>query len=104
MPRQFDVFPNPIRAGRDERPFLLNIQHNLLDHLATRVLAPLVIEEAIRPASRLNPAFRISGQMLFLVPTDLVTLSKRNLHEPVANLTGERDRIIAAIDLVFAGV
>ena len=67
---QFDVFPNPVRQGRQHKPFVISLQHRHLDHLHTRVAAPLVTEIRGSP-SRLNPVFVIGGQRVFLDPTDL---------------------------------
>lgn len=104
MIHQFDVFPNPVRATVATRPFLVSVQHKFFDHSDTRVLAPLIVQGAIQPLSRLNPAFEINTRCLYLLPTDLVTLSVRFLGDPVTNLESDRDRIIAALDMVFTGI
>jgi hypothetical protein len=104
MIRQFDVFPNPFRAGRADRPYLIWVQHRFLDAAASRLVAPLSIERAFNHWPRLNPELLVLGQRLFLVPTDLASLSPKHLRAPVANLESDRDRIVAALDLVFTGV
>jgi len=96
MIRQFDVIPNPIRAGRADRPYFINLQHDYFDNNGRRVLAPLVIRSALKMHPRLNPMFVVRSQQLFFMPNDLFTLSVRNLPEPIANLEAERYRIIAA--------
>ena len=103
MIRQFDVVPHPVRKGRAERPYLICVQHRFLDAANTRVLAPLVVARAFNHWPRLNPQLVVLGQSLFFVPMELVSLSLRNLQRPVANLEADRDRIIAALDLVFTG-
>jgi toxin CcdB len=100
---QFDVFPNPVRQGREHKPFVISLQHRHLDHLHTRVAAPLVTEFRGSP-SRLNPVFVIGGQRVFLDPTDLGAMDVRLLRKPVANLESERYRIMAALDLVLTGI
>jgi toxin CcdB len=104
MSRQFDVFANPVRVGRDERPYLVVVQHDLYGHLTTRVTAPLVVKDAVKEPSRLHPPLRVLGKIFFLLPEDLSTLPVRYLRNPVANLRIDRDRIIAALDLVFTGI
>jgi toxin CcdB len=101
---QFDVHANPSRLGREDRPFLLVVQTRFLDHLKTRVCAPLIVEHALRTEPRLNPRLRLTGRDYYLSPTELVTLPVRLLGKPVANLEDYRDRIIAALDLVFLGI
>ena len=101
---QFDVHPNPSRSSRDDRPYLLVVQARFLDHLKTRVCAPLIVEGALAFERRLNPILPIKGHNYYLSPTELVTLPVRLLGKPVANLENHRDRIIAALDLVFTGI
>ena len=104
MTRQFDVFHNPSRSGRVDRPFILIVQAPYLDHLKTRVGGPLVTERALRRELRLNPELPVQGQNYYFSPTELVTFPLQLLHQPVTNLEAYRDRIIAALDLVFTGI
>ena len=101
---QFDVHANPSRMGRHDRPFLIVLQTRFLDHLRTRVCAPLVVQGAIQPQPRLNPFLTVSGQDYYFSPTELVTLPVRMLGKPIENLETQRDRIINALDRVFLGV
>jgi hypothetical protein len=80
MIRQFDVVSNPV--PRRDRPYLLCVQDRQLDHLATRLMAPLATEQVIREASRLHPEFRLQGKRLLLVPYDLIALSVRLFRSP----------------------
>ncbi len=104
MIRQFDVVANPIADGRALRPYLICIQHNHLSHFDGRVLAPLAVKEIARAESRLNPRLLVRGVPLYLIPNDLLTLPVRLLKAPIANLEADRDRVIAALDLVFTGI
>ena len=104
MSHQFDVFPNPLRAGREHRPYLVDVQHPFFEERATRIVAPLVIAAAILPHDRLNPVVTVQRKDLHFSPTEMFTISLRNLRNPVANLSADRDRLIAAIDLVFTGI
>ena len=101
--RQFDVFRNATRT-RIEQPFLVSIQHKDLDHLTTRLVAPLATQQLVRAASRLNPMFKIGGQTLYLLPQNLAAHPVRLLRAAVDSLEQDRDRIIAAIDLMITGV
>jgi len=104
MIRQFDVVPNPVRAGRDERPLLVAVQHNFHRDLPTRVLVPLLTAAAKVEQSRLSPVLTVLGKKYVLLATDIVTLALHRLGSPIANLEQDRDRIIAALDLVFTAV
>ena len=101
--RQFDVVRNPLSATHRDRPYLVCIQDRHLDHLATRLMAPLASAQVIGEASRLNPEFQIQGRRLFLLPYDLIALPLRLLGSVTANLELERYRIISALDLVLTG-
>ena len=103
MIRQFDVFRNPLRAERAAKPFVVSVQHRRLDHLNTRVVAPLVIDAPIRDESRLYPTIAVESKTLHLDPTELIALPARLLGNPVANLEPQRAKIIAAIDIVLTG-
>jgi toxin CcdB len=104
MIRQFDVLRNPLRSGRDERPFVIVVQHVFFDDLPTRVVVPLMTASALKAQPRLNPAFKVLGQSVHLSPTELFSLLLRHLRNPIANLGADRDRIVAALDLVFTGI
>jgi len=104
MIRQFDVFRNPIVAARGEQPYVVSIQHRDLDHLRTRLTAPLASERIIRAATRLHPEFRIEGRGVYLLPQNLLALPLPLLRRALANLEAERDRIVAAIDMTVIGV
>ncbi len=58
MPR-LDVHPTP---GRRRLGYVVNVQAELLDHLASRVVVPLLPEAAAAKAiSELDPVFEIEG-------------------------------------------
>lgn len=104
MSRQFDVHANPLKAGREERPYLLDVQHAFWSDRPSRIVIPLVITSAIRPAPRLNPMVTVRGDKFYLSPTEMFTISTKHLRNAVANLEAERYRIISALDLVFTGI
>lgn len=103
MTHQFDVVINPLRSRRADVPYLLCVQHHLLDHLTTRLIAPLRSEKPAAP-NRLCPALKVDRDTVFLDPTDLYAAPVRMLGDPIANLDADRDRIVAALDLVFTGI
>ena len=55
---QFDVYLNPNSSTRRNIPYLLDVQADLLDAMATRVVVPLVLAEVMGDGARqLNPHF-----------------------------------------------
>ena len=103
---QFDVYRNPNAASRARIPYLLDVQSSLLDSLATRIVVPLCKPDVLsgKPAERLNPAFEIEGRKFLMLTPELAGVPRKALGEPVANLSGERAAIIAALDLAITGI
>jgi toxin CcdB len=102
---QFDVYLNPNPNTRKAIPYLLDVQADLLDVLATRVVAPLVLDEEMGlPAKQLNPQFKIKGVSVVMSTAELAGISTRALGDKVASLKNMRDEIIAALDLLFTGI
>lgn len=102
---QFDVYANPNPDTRKEIPYLLDVQADLLDSLATRVVVPLVLAEEMGLAAKhLNPQFKIKGAIVVMSTAELAGVSTRSLGDKVASLKNKRDEIIAALDLLFTGI
>lgn len=96
---RFDVCLNPEGAG-----YLLDIQADLLSHLNTRVVVPLLpIDVAPQPARTLNPVFRIGDQDFVMATQFLAAVPAALLRSPVTTLEARRDEIVAAIDLLMQG-
>jgi toxin CcdB len=100
-----DVFANPDTGTSDAIPFLLDIQSKLLDGLPTCVVIPLAYPEAIEtlPILRLNPKVSIGETALVALTQDMAALPRRLLNNPVANLSSQREEILASLDLLFTG-
>lgn len=103
---QFDVYRNPNPATRARIPYLLDVQSDLLEPLATRVVAPLCKPEILsgKPAEGLNPQFEVDGRKLLLLTPELAGVHHKALGERVGNLANERQAIIGALDLLFTGI
>ncbi|MBK5951998.1 CcdB family protein [Rhodobium orientis] len=102
--RQFDVCRNPNPAMRARVPYLVILQSDLLDPLATVVVAPLLAEGAFRPVTKLHPVFEVEGERFILSTGELAGVPRRAVGERISSLAGERDAIIAALDLLFTGI
>lgn len=102
---QFDVYANPNPDTRKEIPYLLDVQADLLDTLATRVVVPLILaEEMALAAKQLNPRFKIKGETVIMSTAELAGVAIRSLGGKVASLKNKRDEIIAALDMLFTGI
>ena len=99
---QFDVYRNP-RGGR--YPLLLDVQAELLERLATRVVVPMTPAEGrAEPISVLNPTATIEGVDYVLEFQELAAVPRSELAAPIASLSERRSELIAAVDLLFTGI
>lgn len=102
---QFDVYHNPNPATRKTIPYLLDVQADLLDAMATRVVVPLVLAEVMGTGvKQLNPHFKIKGLAVVMSTAELAGVSTRSFGEKVISIKNRRDEIIAALDLLFTGI
>jgi len=102
---QFDVYLNRNPETSSYIPYLLDVQAELLDVLATRVVIPLYkLDSMPKPARHLNPVFEINGEKLVLSTAELAGVPLSMLGKPVHSHADHRDEIIAALDFVFTGV
>jgi toxin CcdB len=99
MPRQFDVY------RRANGTLVVILQHDLMDALATRVVAPLV------PTRQKGNGIKGVNPIVYIGDTDFVlalefpaAATERELGTYVANIAHVRDDIIRALDLLFTGV
>jgi toxin CcdB len=103
MIRQFDVYANPAKYGRQERPFIIVLQSDHLTGVQTHLVAPLVAFPEFKPVARLNPAFKVQNTIVYFHPVEITPIPSRLLKACIVNLESEHFRIIAAIDLVITG-
>jgi len=103
---QFRVYQNPRATGRERIPFVLDVQSDMVELLPTRMVIPLVRDRLFpaRRVPRLNPAFNIKGQPVVLSPAEMGAVAASALHEPLADLSAQRNEIIAALDVLFTGI
>ncbi len=102
---QFDVYKNLNPATCDSIPYLLDVQTDLLDALATRVVIPLVLAAEIgRSAKHFCPQFKIKDVAVVMSTGELAGLPIRSFGGKVTSLKSKRDEIIAALDLLFTGI
>jgi toxin CcdB len=101
---QFDVYENPNPDTKKTVPYLLDVQANLLEDLATHVVVPLVPLSIMGKAARhLNPVFKIKKTNIVMSTAELAGVPVQILGEKVTSLSDNRNEIIAALDFLFAG-
>lgn len=96
---RFGVYRNPDGDG-----YLLDVQADLLSHMNTRVVVPLLpLDIAPTPAGTLNPVFDIDGTAFSMVTQFMGAIPAQMLKTCVCNLESRRNEITAAMDLLFQG-
>jgi toxin CcdB len=96
---RFDVYRAPEGDG-----YLLDVQANLLTHLNTRIVVPLMLSTAApKPAKGLNPEFMIGHTAVVMIAQFLSAVPISMLKEPVATLDQHHTKIVDAIDLALQG-
>jgi len=96
---RFEVYKNPDGEG-----CLLDVQADLLNHLNSRVVVPLLpLAIAPKPAKILNPCFEIAGESLMMATQFMAAVPANILRTPIASLQAERDVVVAAVDFLMQG-
>lgn len=102
---QYDVFPNPSRSGAEGIPYVVVIQSDLLDGLATRLTMPLAKPDPIgKVPTVLCPTINVNGQPLNALAHFAAPLPAKLLRLPVDNVATQASALVAAIDAVLSGI
>ena len=88
------------------RPNLvLDCQTDLLSHIDSRFVVPLVPRgEAPPPARPLNPVFEIAAGEYVMLTQSAAAVRRRDLGEQVASLADRHREITNALDFLLTGV
>lgn len=97
---RFDVYAHP-----EGKSYLLDVQADLLTSLNTRVVVPLMLVSTAPPAAKhLNPVFEIQNKRYVMVTQFLASVPVSILKTPVSSLALQDTDIIAALDMLTAGI
>ncbi len=102
---QYDVYPNPSRSAADGIPYVVVVQGDLLDALATRLTIPLaVLDSAAKVPTALCPVITVKGQRLQALAHYAAPLPARALKRPLVNVASQASALVSALDAVLSGV
>lgn len=103
---QFTVYQNPSAASRKAYPYILDVQHSVIDELSTRIVIPLGRLSDFRneQMKTLSPIVEHDGEKLVLLTGQITSIPARLLKKPVGSLSALRLEIVAAIDFAITGV
>lgn len=81
---------------------VVDLQHNLLEHLPSRVVAPLLpMEAAGRPVRDLHPVIEVNGIHHILAIHQLAAVPRRELGPRIGTLDQHDDAILRALGVLL---
>jgi toxin CcdB len=96
---RFDV--HRLRSGDG---LVLDCQADLLSHLQTRFVVPLMPpEHGPERAARLNPLFNVEGVALAMYTQYAGAMQKNELGSVITSINDHDTEILAAIDMLITG-
>ncbi|MDK2041818.1 CcdB family protein [Aliarcobacter butzleri] len=98
---QFDVYENLNEKSKQNIPYLLDIQNDILKDLTTRVVIPLIITN--KAINFLNPKFTINQIDVILSTAELASIPIEILGNKICSLKDKREEIIGAVDFLVTG-
>lgn len=102
---QYDVFANPSRSAADGIPYVVVIQSDLLDALATRLTIPLaVFTSGTKVPTALCPVILVRGKRLHALAHYAAPLPAKHLRRPVDNVAAQASALVSAMDAVLSGI
>ncbi len=103
---QFDVYQNPSMATRKSYPYILDIQHDFISEISTRMVLPLGKLSLFQNENmeNLTPVIDYEGEELILLTPQISSMPASKLKVPVGSLEHFRSEIIAAVDFAITGI
>ena len=102
---QYDVYPNPSHSAANGIPYVVVVQSDLLDALATRLTMPLAVLDATsKVPNALCPLVSVKGQRFHALAHYAAPLPSKVLRRPVDNVAAQSSALVSAIDAVLSGV
>ena len=103
---QFDVYENPNTQTRTAYPYILDMQHSLIEDIATRIVVPLgdVKQFKNEELKGLTPKVEFEGENLLVLMPQITSMPTKALRNPIGTLSHLRDELIAALDLAITGI
>lgn len=102
---QFDLYKNPNPAARKLVPYFVNLQSDHLEHIATRLCAPVKSAKiSSKPIAGLMPEIEIDGARFFVFMQEIAAIPASLLGQRAASASRYRFQLIAAVDLLVSGI
>ena len=96
---RFDVYSG-VGGGKG---YVVDVQADLLELLATRVVIPLLPRDRAEAVRDLNPVVRVDEEDYVVMTQELSAVPRVILRRKVGSLAGWRDEITRALDVLLVG-
>ena len=98
---RLDVYPMPGKRGH---MYVLDVQAELLSHLSTRAVVPLMkLADGPMPIRELNPVFEIEGNPHVMVTQAIASIPVKELRDSVTSFDRHHDEVARALDILLLG-
>ncbi|WP_202840037.1 CcdB family protein [Luteimonas saliphila] len=102
---QFVAYANADGASKRLMPYLLDVQSDLIETVGSRVVVPLVaIEHVGGVIDTLMPCLAVGERQVVMDTPQIMGIPVRMLGKQVADLSHERQAILAAVDMLTHGI
>ena len=103
---QFGVYRNPNPDTGEAFPLLLDVQSDLIADLGTRAVVPLCPVSFMkgRLLETLTPVVEVAGKDYAMLTPQMAGVPRKSIGPWVADLARRRDAIVAALDMLVAGI
>lgn len=102
---QFDILINKNSRSKKDVPFLINLQSDPMDVLATRIVAPLreTSKYSDQVLTKIHILISINNIDYTIFISELASIPTNVIGEKIMNANFLRQKCIDAIDLLFTG-
>lgn len=100
---QFDIYENVNANTNEHYPYLLEVQSDIFEDSSRAVYVPLVLAKSLKkPDNTFNPKFVVSAIEVRMFPLDIASAPRSQVGKSVTSVKNESDKVVAALDLLFA--
>jgi len=102
---QFDVYENTDANTKALKPYILDVQSDLLETLNTRVVVPLIpVTNINRPVEILNPVVKVLNKNHYVSSSEIGYVPVSSIGRKITRLTRQQhDNIQTALGLLLIG-
>ncbi|MGV8002453.1 CcdB family protein [Photorhabdus temperata subsp. temperata] len=107
MIAQYAVYRNKSPKSREQYPFIIDIQSDLLDDYDSRVIMPIaLLSDKNSRVKTLTPVIKIKGDQYVIITKSVTTVAKSKLKaaDIVCVMPGIHSDIMAALDTIVSGI